>query len=198
MKTKNLFIGLAIATIALSSCKQPNEVKDKRATLWDWAFSIYVSDINGNDLLDPSNPNGYKIDDIKLYYRLTDGTLLEGKREYWHRDMGDYDTIHNYDRYMLEFMLRPTNSEKYDLLRLTNSEKYVMSDSVLYIEWNKNDRDTIKSIIYNGWKDPVNHCNMIVWEKVWYNSELIADDWRAIRLRGSKPYPTIIKEGKRR
>ena len=50
MKTKNLFIGLAIATIALSSCKQPNEVKDKRATLWDWAFSIYVSDINGNDL----------------------------------------------------------------------------------------------------------------------------------------------------
>ena len=81
MKTKNLFIGLAIATIALSSCKQPNEVKDKRATLWDWAFSIYVSDINENDLLDPSNPNGYKIDDIKLYYRLTDGTLLEGKRE---------------------------------------------------------------------------------------------------------------------
>ena len=187
MKTKNLFIGLAIATIALSSCKQPNEVKDKRATLWDWAFSIYVSDINGNDLLDPSNPNGYKIDDIKLYYRLTDGTLLEGKREYWHRDMGDYDTIHNYDGYMLEFMLRPINSEK-----------YVMSDSVLYIEWNKNDRDTIKSIIYNGWEDPVNHCNMIIWEKVWYNGELVADDNRAICLEGSKPYPTIIKKGKRR
>ena len=187
MKTKNLFIGLAIATIALSSCKQPNEVKDKRATLWDWAFCVYVSDINGNDLLDPSNPNGYKIDDIKLYYRLTDGTLLEGKREYWHRDKGDYDIIYNYDRYMLEFLLRPINSEKYD-----------MSDSVLYIDWNKNDRDTIKSIIYNGWEDPVNHCNMIVWEKVWYNSELIAEDWRAFCLKASKPYPTIIKEGKRR
>lgn len=38
---------------------------------------------------------------------------------------------------------------------------------------------------------------MIVWEKVWYNGELIADDWSAIRLEGSKPYPTIIKEGKR-
>ena len=187
MKTKNLFIGLAIATIALSSCKQPNEVKDKPETLRDETFRIYLKDSNGNDLLDPSNPNGYKIDDIKLYYRLTDGTLLEGKREYWHRYMGDYDIIYNYDRYMLEFMLRPINSEKYD-----------MSDSVLYIDWNKNDRDTIKSIIYNGWEDPVNHCNMIVWEKVWYNGELIADNWSSIRLEGSKPYPTIIKEGKRR
>jgi len=162
----------------------------------DETFTFYVRDSAGNDLLDPSNPNGYNIDSIRVYYLLTDGTLHKGQTYYEFekgvaRNPGDYELMRSKDGYVLDFILRTLHSKKSDHER-----------PKMYIDWNDSDRDTIKAKLITRRGDPkdttdAGYCIFAVWDTIWYNGKLIAADWKKTMLQGFVP-PVIIKEGKRR
>ena len=159
----------------------------------DETFTFYVRDSAGNDLLDPSNPNGYNIDSIRVYYLLTDATLHKGQTYYEFekgvaRDPGDYELMRSKDGYVLHFILYTLHSKK------SNHERPKM-----YIDWNDSDRDTIKAKLITSRGDPkdttdAGYCIFSLWDTIWYNGKVIADDWKKTMLQGFVP-PVIIKEG---
>ncbi len=192
MKNKALFIAIGMISIILLSCKHKKEYQDCFGIYKDEIFEIRVRDSKGNDLLDPSNPNGYNIDSIRVFYRLTDGTLYKGQTYYdvegIARDPGDYELMRSKDGYVLSFILYTLHSKKSDHER-----------PKMYIDWNNDDRDTIKAklIVREGNpNDPTDggYCKFFVWDTIWYNKKVIAADWKNTMRQGFVP-PVIIKEG---
>lgn len=179
-------------SIILLSCKHKKEDQDCFGIYKDEIFEIRVRDSKGNDLLDPSNPNGYNVDSIRVFYRLTDGTLYKGQTYYdvegIARDPGDYELMRSKDGYVLSFILYTLHSKKSDHER-----------PKMYIDWNNDDRDTIKAKLITRRGDPkdttdAGYCIFAVWDTIWYNGKLIAADWKKTMLQGFVP-PVIIKEG---
>lgn len=170
----------------LFACKPSSTVifsNDCFGVYFDYSIEFFVRDSTGQDLLDRQNKNSYVVDNIRVFHRLTDGTIKE-------------DTIPNGWRaweiertsqgYIMSVVLRPLNSQ------LSNGK-----DPTLYIHWNSEDIDTIDAtLIYRRGnpKDTLDagYCDFFVWDKVLYNGSLIAEDWKASL---SKPIPIIIKEG---
>lgn len=197
MKNKISFIALCMISVILLSCKHTasrHGEPDCFGIYKDEIFKICVRDSKGNDLLDPSNPNGYNIDSIRVYYVLTDRTLYKGQTSYHIFDNiknpGDYQLMRSKDGYVLNFILYTLHSKK------SNHER-----PKIYIEWNNDDRDTIKAklIVREGNpKDPTDggYCKFFVWDTIWYNRKVIAADWKKTTLQGFVP-PVIIKEGNR-
>lgn len=65
MKNKISFIALCTISVILLSCKHTVSrygQDDCIGVFMDEIFAFYVRDSEGNDLLDPSNPNGYLLD----------------------------------------------------------------------------------------------------------------------------------------
>ena len=197
MKDKISFMALCMISVILLSCKHTVSrygQDDCIGVFMDEIFAFYVRDSAGNDLLDPSNPNGYNIDSIRVYYVLTDRTLYKGQTSYHIFDNiknpGDYQLMRSKDGYVLNFILYTLHSKK------SNHER-----PKIYIEWNNDDRDTIKAklIVREGNpKDPTDagYCVFITWDTVWYNDKIIATDWKETKKRLLSP-PVIIKEGNR-
>ena len=151
MKNKISFIALCMISVILLSCKHTvtkyavND--DCIGVFMDEVFAFYVRDSVGNDLLDPSNPNGYNIDSIRVYYLLTDGTWHKGQTYYETFGNviypGDYELVGGKDGYLLDFMLSTLHSIK-------RENKYPM----MCIYWNKKDRDIIRSKLITRKGDP--------------------------------------------
>ena len=121
MKDKISFIALCMISVILLSCKHTVTkyavTDDCIGVFMDEVFAFYVRDSVGNDLLDPSNPNGYNIDSIRVYYLLTDGTLHKGQTYYEFekgvaRNPGDYELMRSKDGYVLNFILYTLHSKK--------------------------------------------------------------------------------------
>ena len=191
MNTKILKVTIVIVLCFLTlSCKKKQNCF---GVYMDETFTFYVRDSAGNDLLDPSNPNGYNIDSIRVYYLLTDGTLHKGQTYYEFekgvaRNPGDYELMRSKDGYVLDFILRTLHSKKSDHER-----------PKMYIDWNDSDRDTIKAKLITRRGDPkdttdAGYCIFAVWDTIWYNGKLIAADWKKTMLQGFVP-PVIIKGG---
>lgn len=195
MKNKISFITLCMISVILLSCKHTasrHGEPDCFGIYKDEIFKICVRDSKGNDLLDPSNPNGYNIDSIRVYYVLTDRTLYKGQTSYHIFDNiknpGDYQLMRSKDGYVLDFILRTLHSKKSD-----------HELPKMYIDWNDSDRDTIKAKLITRRGDPkdttdAGYCIFAVWDTIWYNGKLIAADWKKTMLQGFVP-PVIIKEG---
>ena len=197
MKNKISFIALCMISVILLSCKHTVSrygQDDCIGVFMDEIFAFYVRDSEGNDLLDPSNPNGYNIDSIRVYYLLTDGTWHKGQTYYdiygVSRNPGDYELVRGKDGYLLDFMLSTIHSIK-------RENKYPM----MCIYWNKKDRDIIRSKLITRRGNPqdptdAGYCVFITWDTVWYNDKIIATDWKETKKRLLSP-PVIIKEGNR-
>ena len=194
MKNKISFIALCMISVILLSCKHTasrHGEPDCFGIYKDEIFKICVRDSKGNDLLDPSNPNGYNIDSIRVYYLLTDGTLHKGQTYYEFekgvaRNPGDYELVRGKDGYLLDFMLSTIHSIK-------RENKYPM----MCIYWNKKDRDIIRSKLITRRGNPqdptdAGYCVFITWDTVWYNDKIIATDWKETKKRLLSP-PVIIK-----
>ena len=198
MKNKIPFIAIGMLSIIFLSCKHTasrHGEPDCFGIYKDEIFKICVRDSKGNDLLDPSNPNGYNIDSIRVYYLLTDGTWHKGQTYYDIYDNiknpGDYQLMRSKDGYVLNFILYTLHSKK------SNHER-----PKIYIEWNNDDRDTIKAklIVREGNpKDPTDggYCKFFVWDTIWYNRKVIAADWKKTTSLQEFVPPVIIKEGNR-
>ena len=195
MKNRISYIMVGMISVILLSCKHTasrHGEPDCFGIYRGETFAFYVRDSAGNDLLDPSNPNGYNIDSIRVYYVLTDRTLYKGQTSYHIFDNiknpGDYQLMRSKDGYVLNFILYTLHSKK------SNHER-----PKIYIDWNDSDRDTIKAklIVREGNpKDPTDggYCKFFVWDTIWYNRKVIAADWKKTMLQGFVP-PVIIKEG---
>ena len=196
MKNKIPFIALCMISVILLSCKHTVTkyavTDDCIGVFMDEVFAFYVRDSVGNDLLDPSNPNGYNIDSIRVYYLLTDGTWHKGQTYYETFsnviNPGDYELVRGKDGYLLDFMLSTLHSIK-------RENKYPM----MCIYWNKKDRDIIRSKLITRKGDPkdstdAGYCVFITWDTVCYNNKIIAANWKETKKRLLSP-PVIIKEG---
>lgn len=112
----------------------------------DIGVDMSVSDINGNDLLDPEASNGIKKEDIKLF-RVENGSLKE---------------VVNYNSdYSSDIMIYQVQNSKYRLRVLT-------PETLTYIQWKGADMDTLQCEFKST-------SNSKICTKVWYNSKLVYD-----------------------
>jgi len=145
-------IFLIFAVLFITSCK-----KEKASLNLDGGIEISIKDNLGNDLLNPSTPNAFVENEIKIYY-LVDGI----KKEVFN---ANYDHPRNFilfekaGEYLMG--LSPNGDEKEEL-------------PVTYIEWNAFESDTIQCHFSRT-------SNSVVCDKVWYNGALVWDNYSASR-----------------
>lgn len=96
-------------------------------------FDMSIKDHDGNDLLDPSNPDAFKESEIKLYY------VIDGKVEEVFD--GRLDSPRN-------FYIYNRNSE----YRIGMTQNYTETSEmpITYIKWNETDTDTITSTFFRS------------------------------------------------
>ncbi|MCD8399020.1 hypothetical protein LNI90_01745 [Tenacibaculum dicentrarchi] len=121
------FILLFLNCIFLISCEDNNP----QSTVIGTEVELSLSDKEGNDLLDPTNKNGIKENEIKHFY------LLNGiKKEFYNS---------NYDS-PKRIGINKING-KYRLGIGLNSIKDKNGEVISLIQWNENDTDTIKATL---------------------------------------------------
>ncbi len=115
------------------------------------SIQFSVSDAEGNDLLDPENPDSYKHSDIKLYYK------KEGKYEEVYEGHLDSPRKINIYKHIKEYRIG---------VSLNDSEKEMQPETL--IKWNENETDTVKCEVYRAE-------GIVRVVKVWLNGSLIWD-----------------------
>jgi|APCry1669188970_1035186.scaffolds.fasta_scaffold59310_2 hypothetical protein len=143
---KTLFF-IFILAIFLNSCKE----KQGNLTI-DADVIITLNDRSGNDLLNPSNPNAYLDQNIKIFY-LTNGVKKE-------QPLGGNWRIYDlYGKYQMRLGLNAAES-----------------NTITYIQWSENDTDTLRSEILDKEEDGF---RLILCKKLWYKDSLVftTDDY---------------------
>jgi hypothetical protein len=145
---KNL-IFLLFTIMLIASCSSDDNNNDNDYYNLDTNIIFTIKDSNGNDLLNPINPNAYLSETVKIYYL---------------KENGDVEEIYNSNltapRNFSIIIPENSGSNIYALSLQPNT--YIMENAVTYIEWNETETDTIKTNYRYG----VNHT---VCKKVWYN-----------------------------
>jgi hypothetical protein len=117
----------------------------------DTQIEVLLLDKSGNNLLKPSNPAAYNVNDIKLYY--VEGNSIN---EVFYSNL---DYPRNYmilDELDYRIRIFPNASKKEDF-------------PVTLIKWNETDMDTIKCEFSRTE-------NSLICRKVWYNGKLMWDN----------------------
>tara|TARA_B100000795_G_scaffold259924_1_gene235318 strand:- start:27 stop:533 length:507 start_codon:yes stop_codon:yes gene_type:complete len=145
---KNL-IFLLLASILIVSCSSNGNNNDNDYYNLDTDIIFTIKDSNGNDLLNPNNPNAYLSETVKIYYLKENGETEEVYNS-------NLDASRNFK------VITPENSgsDIYAFQLFPNT--YIMENAVTYIEWNDTETDTVKTNYRYGDNHTV--CN-----KVWYN-----------------------------
>lgn len=146
------------------SCSKNNDDEPQNQYSINRGVEISLKDSNGEDLLDPNNPTGYKADEIKLYY------LINGeKQEVFDPNMDNprNSLIYNHDsEYRIGISLNDTDSETLP---------------ITYVEWNEIETDTLQAEFFKTE-------NTIQVIKTWFNGELKWDG-----SNGQDNFFTIVK-----
>ena len=142
------------------------EKEDNDITNVDTNIDIAFIDSEGLDLLDPSNPNAYDKDQIKIYQ------LKDSKKELFFE--GNLDYPNGY------FIFKEGDMEFYNIRILATG---VLEDSIatIYLELDSNNTDTINSYIEKG-------NNSYICKKVLYNGLLV---WK---YENSNPRQFVIEK----
>lgn len=147
LKKVFFLIGLVIFFIGCSDgtdcCPNPTN-----ATIVSLGISMSISDVNGNDLLDPQNPDAYTKDEIKLFY-LIDGEPVEVYNPGMDHPNG-FKIFQHENEYRIGIALNHDENE---------------NPPVTYIHWSNGDTDTLQAT-FRRWD------NGIEVRKVWFNNEL--------------------------
>ncbi|WP_242085481.1 hypothetical protein [Aestuariivivens sediminis] len=149
-----------IALIALFNCSSD---EGGQFSL-DVSFEFGIKDSEGNDLLNPENPNAFKESEIKLFYVINGNTeeVYDGNLDYPRHFL----IYQYYDQYRIRVFLNHSETENIP---------------VTYIQWNEMDTDTIKN--------EMNRSDTFVKiQKVWLNDNLIWDT-----VNKSEPYFELLK-----
>lgn len=134
--------------------------------VYDVAFEFDIKDSEGNDMLNPENPNSFDESAIKLFY-LIEGNVTEV-----------YDGNMDYPRNFRIYEYPPASAYRI-VIFLNHSETEEFP--ITYIKWNETDTDTISSEIYRT-------SSLVKIQKVWLNDEPI---WNS--SSNSEPYFELIK-----
>jgi hypothetical protein len=154
---------LIILTI-LTSCSKSNDDEPQQQVVVDINIEMSLKSSNGEDLLDPNNPDAYKVENIKLYY------LINGeKKEVFDPNMA----------YPRNFFIFKHESEY--RIRVFQNHSETETLPITYIEWSPDATDTIQTEIY---RDE----NSIRAIKTWFNGDL---KWDVENEQ--EPYFSIIK-----
>ena len=146
---------LFIITLIIAS---PSTTK-KASFVYDTAIEIGVTDMDCNDLLNPSNPASFKKEEIKFFY-LNQGVIEEVYNEM--RDAKRNFLMYKNDN--KSWRNRLPNSEY--LMRLFPNLSSLEKLPVTYIQWNTEDTDTIQCE-YDRSE------GFVACSKVWLNGELV-------------------------
>ena len=196
MSIKKLLLGLIVLSIFIS-CRHTPTID---------CYGEYVNRIVGFALEGNffENPELYNEDSIKIYYTSYDGCIV-----YKYNSTVALLEPENHLRYK-GFNIMEINGQKMMGLDLHDAAYHkhgnsdfinpIMMESIIYIEWNSHDMDTvvatfvmIGSTIENSL--PNGYCTFDVYDKVYYNGKLIVSSWEDNQekmLQGI--YPVIIKE----
>ena len=146
---KNL-IFLLITTILIASCSSDDNNNDDNYYNLDTDIIFTIKDSNGNDLLNPNNPNAYLSETVKIYYLKENGDLEEVYNS-------NLDAPRNFN------IITPEDSGEnvyaFSLFPNTN----VIENAITYIEWNDTEKDTVRTNYRYG-------NNYTICNKVWYNN----------------------------
>lgn len=169
---KKTLILISILTL-LISCNSNDKEEEEQLIYGTSVLSfceITVKDRAGNNLLDPTNPNSFDIDNIKIFY-LIDGEKKEFYEEHLDAPKGFRVIQHDFtSEYQFIIHLNYDRTEDF---------------STTYIQWNENDTDTIKALF----KYPPNTSSVLL-RTVWQNNEL---KWDFELNNHSNPYFELIK-----
>ncbi len=141
LNMKNLIYFLLL--IVISAC-----AGKKCCTLVDSGLNISVKDSAGNDLLDPSFPDSFKKDSIRLFY------LIKGEKvEVYNPEMDfprNFNIFKGTSGYLITIFPNEDKSTQYP---------------ITYIDWNKSNEDTIECEV-----DRSSETEFIT--KVWFDGQL--------------------------
>lgn len=127
-----------------------NSEEENLCAYYDTSMDFSVLNAQGEDLLDPNNPNSFDISKIKLFYEVN-GEVKEQKLDSNVKGVFKNWTVNKYQ------ISIPLNV--YDLNKKT----------ITYIQWNEKYRDTLQSTF------DVDHCYTRV-DHIWLNDKLILDN----------------------
>lgn len=134
----------------LSSCDDEQE-----DFVRDVAIEMSISDVKGNDLLNPETTGAFRFEDIDLFY------LKNGQKE------------RVYDAYMdnpKNFFIFKSGSKYY--MRLFPNEHIENGFATTYIQFNESETDTIQCEFA---KPPNKNSGYISVFRVWYNGKIVWD-----------------------
>ncbi len=137
--------------VAMISCKKNNENRIFDET----PFDISYFDKNGNDLLNPNNPNSYKETDINIYY------LINGEK------VKQYQKNLEYPKSF--FISNEIRDNKY-FMRLFPNDRNLNENNraITYINFGNNEEDKVEC----EFKTYKNSSSIQV-VKIWYNDKLM-------------------------
>jgi len=148
-------IFLFIITLIIAS---PSTTK-KASFVYDTVIKIGVTDMDCNDLLNPSNPASFKKEEIKIFY-LKQGIVEEVYNE-------NMRAKRNFliDENDIELWKNLFPNSEY-LVRLFPNDSILEEFPITYIQWNSKNTDTIKCKYERS-------AEVIGCSKVWLNGELL-------------------------
>ncbi|SRX55997.1 hypothetical protein [Aequorivita sp. CIP111184] len=155
---------LILLTILTSCSKNNDDEPQQQANVIDVNVELSLKSTNGEDLLDPNNPNGYKAEDIKLYY------LINGEKQ------EVFDANMDYPR---NFFIFKHESEY--RIRIFQNLAETEALPITYVEWNNQDTDTLQAEYHRADR-------LIQVIKTWFNGEL---KWDVVSNKEN--FFTIIK-----
>ena len=186
---KKLFY-FVISVLMLSGCGTPpkNKCNERCFGIWiDVSLGFKVVSEDGTDLLNPENENSYKHDEIEIWYLYPDGAYFKEDCPSCVISKG-FQILYDKNRgYIMNLMMGSTKG-------IFNG-KYINSQPetfTTYIHWNATDIDTVYTEFVHrcGTNDPYDagYCKMYIYDKVYYNGELIVPGYRKLTSM-----PVIVK-----
>ncbi|WP_031425994.1 hypothetical protein [Flavimarina sp. Hel_I_48] len=131
---------------------------------FDVGLRFTVVNDDGENLLDPDNPEHFSKDTIKLFY------LINGEKQEVYD--GNLDSPRNYKIFEVE--------NEY-VIGITPNYSETEETPITYIQWDENDTDTLE-VSYERKR------NAVIQTKIWLNGEQI---WE--RYTNEDPYFTLVK-----
>lgn len=157
---------LFLVSIAFFSCDSTNE---NRCLSYFYSVSVdfYVLNTQGEDLLNPKNPNCLDVSKIKLFY------IVNGVSQEYFRP--------NLDASRGFIILKPEEGSNYRI-RIMMNDLDKSEKKITYVQWNEMDKkDIFESTL------EITECYTEI-KKVWFNGKLLWD-----RSVDEKVYPVLIK-----
>jgi len=129
-------LSFTLGILALVGCGSKNDPAPYEATFIDVHSDFYVLDHEGNDLLDPDNPDAIGSDDLDIYY------VIDGEAERFYESNLDapkgfsiYEPEGDYEKYRIRLFLN--TSETKEVTRTL-------------LKWSDFETDTIKTKYYRS------------------------------------------------